>query len=165
MTAAAMALDYHTGGNIQKRGGNLRHSLRNPDTGSSPGVTLNLDDAKEAWRKFGENLTIAPSGEEDWEHIAQRLNEGRMVIMQGDSGDLDQSCSENQDVGHAIAVHPDRDPNQPGKRLVADPWCLTEGTNGLGKWRWISVESIKRYARKEPLSYNHAYTRRRSRIG
>jgi hypothetical protein len=158
-TSAAAALDYHTGGTIKKRGGHLRHSLPNPNTGSSPGVGLSLVDARVAWGKFNQTLVL----DDGWANIKARRLEGRMLILQGDSGDLDGSCSESQDVGHAIAIHPDTPPaDKPGGWLVMDPWCYLAGSDGLGKWRWIKISAIYKYASKS--SFRHAYTRRRSRI-
>ena len=158
-TSAAAALDYHTGGAIKKRGGDLRHRLPNPNTGMFPGVQLSLPDMEVAWKKFGQTLEL----DSGWADIKTRRAEGRCLILQGDSGDLDGSCSESQDIGHAILVHPDSPPpDKPGCWLVMDPWCYVEGSAGLGKWRWIKVTKIYNYARKNKFLF--AYTRRRSRI-
>lgn len=158
-TSAAVALDYHTGGAIKKRGGHLRHILNNPNTGRYPGVQLSLDDAEDAWRKLGQDL----KQESGWENMKLRRREGRMLILQGDSGDLDGSCSESQDVGHAIAVHPDDPPaDKPDHWLVMDPWCYLAGSEGLGKWRWIKRSSVYAYAKK--MDFRFAYSRRRARI-
>ena len=159
VTSAAAALDYHTGGAIKKRGGTLRHVLPNPNTGSSPGVGLSLVDAKVAWNHFSQTLVL----DEGWENMKLRRREGRMLILQGDSGDLDGSCSESQDVAHAIAIHPDDPPaDKLDYWLVMDPWCYLIGSEGLGKWRWIKRSAVYNYAKK--MNFRFAYTRRRARI-
>ena len=154
-TSTAMALDYHTAGRIQKRGGALRHQLPNPD-GARPGATLGLDDAQVMFRKNGQTLLLG----QGWAEMKQRHNEGRGLVIQGDSGDLDGSCSESQDVAHAIFVHPDT--NLTGDWLVSDPWCLAKAGIGLGKWRWIDRDDIYTYAKA--LGFRFAYTRRQPRL-
>jgi len=150
MVSGAMALDYHTAGLIRKRGGDLRHKQLDQVGGTD------LSDVAYAWRKYGQTLAIA----QGWAGIRTRLGEGRCIILQGDSGDLDNSCSESQDVAHAVLVHPDT--HSSGAWLIADPWCYVAGSNGLGKWQWLVREDVYRYAAK--LGFRFAYTRRQPKI-
>ena len=155
-TSGAAALDYHTGGIVRKRGGDLRHLLPNPETGVNPGTTLSLEDVRIAWKRLGQVLTIS----QGWEAIKLRRREGRCIIIQGDSGDLDRSCSESQDVAHAVLLHPDDGPA--GDWLIMDPWCYVAGSNGLGKWRWIDRDDIYAYAKA--LGFRFAFTRRQPKL-
>ena len=163
-TGAAAGLEHHTHGKVKKRGGDLRHLLPKPDTGSLPGVELNLHDMKVAWAKLGFKLIIA--GEEalaknritGWKGIKQRRAEGRFLLVIGDSGELDGACSEGQDTGHLIAVHPDDPPAiHSGDWLTMDPWCYRAGTKGLGKWRWLDRDDVWDFSRR--LDFEFAYTR------
>lgn len=149
MCSGAMALDYHTAGKVRVRGGDLRH--KQPD---QVGGT-DLNDLAIAWSKYGQTLGQG----QGWSAIKARLAEGRCIVLQGDSGDLDGSCSESQDVAHAILVHPD---TLEGKRLVADPWCYVQGSAGLGKWMWLDSGDVYRYAAK--LGFRFAFTKRQPRI-
>lgn len=157
-TAGAVALDYHTGGRVQTRGGALRHKLPDPD-GSTPDTpTLNLGDIQRAWRRgWNEELEIAGPNQRTWDHIVAMVAQGRMVLVATDSGDLDGSCSEGQDTEHMIGLHPD---TQPGLVLVHDPWCYRAGTNGLGRFRWLKRGDVKEAARG--LGFQHGWTKRRS---
>jgi len=165
-TAASVVLDFHSSGAIRKRGGDLRHSLPNPDTGSLPGTTLNLEDMQVAWRRVGKATPLGPQTlliSAGWAAMKQRRAEGRMLILQGDSGDLDGSCSESQDVAHAVALHPDDPPpDKSGHWLISDPWCYLTGSNGLGRWRWIDRDAVYDYAKK--LSFRFGYSRRQPRL-
>lgn len=161
-TSAAAALNAHTNGSVALRGGFLRHSLANPD-GRRPGSTLGLDDAQDMWRraprrigKASQTLLLGAG----WAGIKQRRLEGRCVIIQGDSGNLDGSCSESQDVAHAILLHPDDGPR--GEWLIMDPWCYVKGSRGVGKWRWIDQDDVRAYATK--LDYAFAFTKRLPKI-
>lgn len=150
MVSTAMAIDYATVGQRRPRGGDCRHKQADQVGGTG------LDDAQVAARKYGVTLTLG----QGWAAIKQRRGEGRCLILQGDSGDLDGSCSEGQDVEHAILLHPDTDPS--GRWLVCDPWCYVVGSNGLGKWRWLDREDVYRYAAK--LGFRFAYTKRQPPI-
>lgn len=162
-TAAAACLDFHTGGAVRTRGGALRHKLANPNGSTPKTPTLNLNDVRDAWRRgWGQTLHVADElTERTWAHIDKMAREGRMVIVNGDSGLLDGACSEGQDTEHSVALHPDRRVFE-GKlqRLIMDPWCYRVGTNGLGRYRWIDNADLKRYA--AAMHYQHAWTQRRS---
>lgn len=138
MTSGAMCLEYQTQGRVKVWGGTLRHRQYDQDGGTG------LDDLKVAWATFGETLHISVL--HTWSAVLARLAEGRMVILQGDSGDLDSSCSEVQDVAHAIAVHPHA---RPGFRLSADPWCRD--------WKFLPESQLRTYASK--LNFQFAFTK------
>ena len=162
-TSAAMALDAASNGLLRKRGGDMRHKLPNPSTGENPGVELSLGDAKTAMARFGYTLWVAGypnASPTTWAAMKQRRAEGRLLIVQGDSGDLHGACSEGQDTGHAVVIHPDDGVS--GYWLVGDPWCYTTGTNGLGKWKWVDRDDVWDFA--QDLGFLFAYTKRLARI-
>jgi len=165
-TGAGKAVDSATDGAKRPRGGDMRHSLPRPNTGENPGVELSLGDAKKACGKFGVTLTVAGAtgaSPTTWAAMKQRRQERRLLLVQGDSGELDRGCSEGQDTGHLIVVHPDDPPpEKSGQWLVMDPWCYLPGSRGLGKWRWLDRDDIFDFAQK--LGFRFAYTRRLTRI-
>lgn len=161
-TVGSRMLDFDSGGAINVRGGQLRHKLRDPDgqTGNTP--TLSLNDIADAWQRgWGREYHLAGANERTWSHIVQLLREGRMVHATGDSGLLDGACSEGQDVEHSIAIHPDtRIYRGKRQRLVLDPWCYRQGSNGIGRYRWLDEDDLRRYS--AALGHQHAWTRRRA---
>jgi len=84
----------------------------------------------------GETLDIRTG--KGWAGVIAALAEGRCVLLAGDSGNLDGSCAEVQDVEHGIFVHPDRD--AAGRYRYGDPWCAPPG------WKWATADALKRYA-------------------
>lgn len=140
MTSGAMGLDYHTGGRLQVWGGDLRHRQTDQVKGTD------LNDLATAWKSYGETLDIRTG--KGWSGVVAALDEGRCVILLGDSGDLPASCAQSQDTAHAILIHPDRDAT--GKRRYADPWCSPPG------WKWATDAALKRYA--APLGVQFAVT-------
>jgi len=165
-TGCATAVDAATDGAKKPRGGDVRHKLRNPNTGENPGVELSLGDAKAAAAKYGVTLTVAGSPNASpttWAAMKQRRQERRLLLVQGDSGDLDRACSEGQDTGHLVVIHPDDPPpDKSGCWLVEDPWCYLPGSRGLGKWRWLDRDDIWDFC--QDLGFRFAYTRRLTRI-
>ena len=152
MACAANAVRYATLGLKRPRAGDMRHRQSDQD-----GPT-GLDDAKQAANTYGVTLTLSAG----WAAIKARRAEGRCLILQGDSGDLAGSCSEGQDVLHAVFLHPDDPPpDKSGYWLISDPWCNVAGTN-TGKWRWLDRDDVYDYAKK--LDFRFAYTRRQPRI-
>ena len=140
MASGAMALDYHTLGRLRVWGGDLRHRQTDQIKGTD------LGDLATAWKSYGETLDIRTG--KGWAGVLAALAEGRCVLLAGDSGNLDGSCAEVQDVEHGIIVHPDRD--AAGRYRYGDPWCSPPG------WEWATADALKRYA--APLGLQFAVT-------
>ena len=140
MASGAMALDYHTRGRLQVWGGDLRHRQMDLEGGTD------LRDLRTAWGSYGETLDIRTG--QGWAGVLAALTEGRGVLLCGDSGELDGSCAEIQDVEHGIFVHPDRD--AAGRYRYGDPWCALPG------WKWATPAALKLYA--TPLGMQFAVT-------
>jgi hypothetical protein len=149
-TATAEAVRAATNNAKTPRGGDIRHKQSDQVGGTD------LLDVKTAAAKYGVTLTLGYG----WAEMKQRRAEGRFLIIQGDSGDLDGACSEGQDVAHAIGVHPDDGAS--GYWLIQDPWCYVKGSKGIGKWRWIDRDDVYAYAKK--LGFRFAYTKRLTKI-
>lgn len=149
----ATAVRAATSGAKQPRGGDIRH--KQPD---QVGGT-DLNDITIAAAKYGVKLTKGHGKAE----MIQRRREGRFLILQGDSGELDGSCSEGQDTAHAVGVHPDDNPpaSHSGDWLIGDPWCHIKGTN-RGKWRWLDRDDVFAYARRSDFWF--VYTKPLKRI-
>jgi hypothetical protein len=117
-----MALDYHTGGRLRKRGGDMRHHQNDNDSGTD------LYDAAQAWASYGESLSIR-SGQ-GWGAVVNALDDGRGVILQGTGG---LGPCGDYDGGHAIYIAPE---SSGSRWLKGDPECSgyewTEGTTLKG---------------------------------
>jgi hypothetical protein len=127
MAAAGMALDYHTGGRVRKRGGDMRHHQSDNDSGTD------LYDAAEAWAHYGESLSIR-SGQ-GWSKVVAALDDGRGVILQGTGGVA--GCG-NYTGGHAIYVAPEK--HSDGRWLKGDPEC--------SGYEWTSASNLKAFAER-----------------
>jgi hypothetical protein len=126
MAAAAMALDYHTGGRVRKRGGDMRHHQSDNDSGTD------LYDAAEAWAHYGESLSIRSGS--GWAKVVDCLESGKGVILQGTGGVA--GCG-NYTGGHAIYVAPEHSDKG---WLKGDPEC--------SGYEWTTTANLKAFAER-----------------
>lgn len=130
MTAGAMALDYHTRGQIQVWGGDLEKH-QNDHVGGT-----DLNDLKIAWAYYGQVMTPGTGG---WAGVTSALAQGKAVVLAGDYDQLtNYSCQLGFDDDHAIVLIPSTD-NQYGF-VVGDPLCRN--------FKTIPASVIKAYAEK-----------------
>lgn len=123
MTAGALAIAYQQPrGSLAPWGGDLRHRQSDLSGGTD------LYDLRDAWKAYGETLTIRSGA--GWEGVTQAHAEGRAIVVQG-SGNV--PGSESFDGGHACCVAPET--HSDGRWLFGDP--LASG------WQWIERGAIQ----------------------
>jgi hypothetical protein len=119
LESGAMALDWHTQGEVQVWGGELIPYSGRTEA-SIVGVGTNLGNVQQAWTHWGQHLSIRSGA--GWDAVMAALYEGRGVILQGDYGmlTLAERCQDSFDGDHAMFILPyivnDR-------ILVGDPLC------------------------------------------
>lgn len=136
MASAAMALDFHTQGKVQKWGGELRKAY--DPLGKDPDGT-NLDNVVTAWSRLG--YTFTKRSGKAWADCLADLKAGRGVVLQGDYDALTatEKCQDSFNGNHAIYLNPEFFDG--GDTIaVADPLC--------GGFHRIKVTSLKAYAEK-----------------
>ena len=136
MASAAMALDFHTQGKVQKWGGELRKAY--DPLGKDPDGT-NLDNVVTAWKKFG--YTFVKRSGKTWADCIADLKNGKGVVLQGDYDVFTgaDTCQGSFNGNHAIYLNPEFFDG--GTTIaVADPLC--------GGFKRIKVTALKAYAEK-----------------
>jgi hypothetical protein len=125
MSAGADALALHTGGEIAPWGGDLRHRQGDLSGGTD------LVDLRDAWRTYGEELTIRSGA--GWTAVVDAHDELRPIVIQG-SGNV--PGADSFAGGHACVISPE--PKADGQWLFGDP--LVSG------WQWIPPAEIRTWA-------------------
>ena len=125
MSAGADALACATGGEIAPWGGDLRHRQGDLSGGTD------LYDLRDAWRAYGETLTIRSGA--GWSAVVAAHDRLEPIVIQG-SGQVPGAGDFTG--GHACAISPE--PHSAGSWLFGDP--LATG------WQWIPPAQIRTWA-------------------
>lgn len=138
-TSTANAADAATGGKVDRTPDQV-HSLVPKSEETNPATPgWSLADAKKAMTKMGVPFEIR-SGQ-GWQRVVDAWNEGRYVVLQGDSDRFPSGCSGDFDGDHAIGTHPaPRLVNGLRQRWINDPICPT------GRWEFEYI--LRNYAIK-----------------
>ena len=148
LESAAMALDFQTGGRVQKWGGQLVPWCgRSPEEIRQKGT--NLQNAEQAVNHFGGDLDIRDG---PWSDVIAELRKGNLVILQGDYDQLPNatSCQDTFEANHAVVLLPELDEAR-ATVLSGDPLC--------GGFRWTPQDEWRAYA--EDLALTQRGTRSR----
>jgi hypothetical protein len=147
MASGAMALDFHTRGQIQVWGGQLRKHQSDQEGGTDIG------DVRVAWAKYDQVLTDRRG--RNWAQLLEDLKDGRGIILQGDYDVLTGSdtCMGSFNDDHAIYLNPEFFDG--GKEVaVADPLCKGFKRIKLSTLRAYAEKLGTRvYGRKGPILY------------
>lgn len=137
MSAGAMVLDFHTLGEINKWGGNLRHAPGQPDMSGG----TDLWDVQKAWDYFGEYLDIRSGA--GWDGVEGDHFAGRALLVTGEG---EVPGAGNFAGGHACAIFPET--HSDGRWLFGDPLCTGP--------EWISPTEIRTWMENLDSSCNYA---------
>lgn len=131
----AMGADEGTGGRVVRTASQVRALLpRSEETDpATPGWSLR--DADVVAAKLGVEFTHTLGS---WSNLVTRRNEGRGIILQGDSDRFPGSCSGAFDGAHCIYVC--NKTSSTGHWLIGDPICR--------EWRWENPTILRAYAEK-----------------
>ncbi len=137
MTSGAMVLDFHTLGEVQVWGGDLRHAPSQPDRDGG----TDLWDVEKAWGDYEADLIIRTGA--GWDGVRQDQDNGCALILTG-SGNVPGAAT--FDGGHAICILPEVDSS--GRWLQGDPLC--------SGWEWVSESALRTWAQHLEPSINYA---------
>jgi hypothetical protein len=113
MAAGATGIDYHTGGAVTSSGAAMRARQSDQSGGTDAG------DLEDAWRTYGQTLTIRDVL--PWDRVTDDLAAGRLVMLDVWHASMGGVClAGSGNYGHTVAVAPER---SDGDLLVSDPWC------------------------------------------
>jgi hypothetical protein len=136
MASAALALAYQQPrGELAPWGGDLRHRQADQSGGTD------LYDAADAWRSYGETLTIKSGS--GWSALVDAHQAGRAIVIQGEGN---VPGAETFDGGHACAIAPET--HSSGDWLFGDP--LASG------WQWVAPSAIRSWAERWQSSIAYA---------
>lgn len=132
MASGAMLLDFHTQGNVQKWGGELRR-LQSDQVGGT-----DIGDLKVAWYRLG--FTLNDRRGRTWADVIVDLKSGRGVVLTGDYDVLlgRHSCQGTFNGNHAVYLNPNSF-NTDGI-VVGDPLC--------NAYKRIPISALKAYSEK-----------------
>jgi hypothetical protein len=145
MAVGATAADYHSGGRVKVRAGDMRHHQDDQVLGTD------LRDLAKAWDFYGLDLVAMQNG---WDGVIENLKEGRMILLPGKSGLLRGACSQSQRTEHMIGLHPRGKRELVGDKIYAyDPYCKP------AKWVYMDRPMVRAFY--ESLGWPYGITRRR----
>lgn len=133
--SVANALRSATQGKVDKTGGEVRALVKQSEETNPYTPGWSLDDAHLAAKRLGEPLTIMAGS--SWLGLKTKRNEGRMIVLQGDSEEFSSGCSAAFDGDHCIVIHPATN-SKTGRWLKGDPICQA--------WIWEDEAVLRRYA-------------------
>lgn len=136
MESSAMALDFHTMGDVQKWGGELVPWC-GETTAHIKAHGTNLHDAAQAWRHWGQTLDIRTGG--TWADLEHALHEQRAVVFQEDydAYTLSERCQDSFLGNHAQFLLPEWS----GTAILSgDPLC--------GGYRYIEARDLRKAGEK-----------------
>lgn len=129
MAAGSTVIDHDTLGSTTSTGSAMRSRQSDQSGGTDSG------DLAEAWRNYGETLTIRDG--RTWADALADLRAGRAIVLDVWHATAGGPClSGSGAYGHSMAVAPEF--HSDGDRiLVSDPWCSP------ARWDWWPLQKLQ----------------------